>query len=270
MPSIPAADNLDSSIWTVSDVLAGLRVRDLKRRLQLTHGYTVAQLDRLQFKSDLIDAIIKEETNPAAKNAKIAAAERVKNFFPGLGDEYFSLIVTAVVVVVLVVMDFTLEGGGPISAFIILPFQAYVAERKQIYKRVSKASFLALLLLGVLVALDLLSTWIRATVVVGWVLPRSIYYRIYPFLFPMPNLRISTSMLMPAGGGGGGGGGYGINIFPIISGKIIGWIESRVKEGIAMAVERGESAGMGAGGGGGGEKKKKKKRRPVVYEDDID
>ena len=62
----------------------------------------------------------------------------------------------------------------------------------------------------------------------------------------------------------------GINIFPIISGKIIGWIESRVKEGIAMAVERGESAGMGAWEGGGGEKKKKKKRRPVVYEDDID
>ena len=31
-----------------NDVLAGMRVRDLKRRLQRHHGYTVQALDKLQ------------------------------------------------------------------------------------------------------------------------------------------------------------------------------------------------------------------------------
>lgn len=102
---------LDSSIWTVSDVLSTMRVRDLKRRLQLTHHYTVKQIDKLMSKQDLINAIIKEETTPKSSTAKgAAAAETVKKFFPGKGDDSFQLIVTLVVIIILIIMDLYLEG----------------------------------------------------------------------------------------------------------------------------------------------------------------
>ncbi|GMH57408.1 hypothetical protein TrLO_g12686 [Triparma laevis f. longispina] len=267
---------LDSSIWTVSDVLSTMRVRDLKRRLQLTHHYTVKQIDKLMSKQDLINAIIKEETTPKSSTAKgAAAAETVKKFFPGKGDDSFQLIVTLVVIIILIIMDLYLEGGGPLSSFILTPFYSWYYQRRQLSKRIFKYQALrGLFLFCCLILLDLLNTWIRLTVVSGWVLPRSIYYRVAPFLFPMPNLRISTNMLLPANAAEKGGG-YGINMFPAVASWFIRDTEFYVKEWIAGAVEgkkfymkmkKKEARKEGGKEGGGGEKKKKKKK--VMYEDD--
>ena len=206
-------------------------------------------------------AILHEETKPSSSQQPPSqATETIKKFFPGYGDDYFALILTTLALLTLLTLELTLETGGPLSHFIALPLKEYFQERT-LNLQVSKRSKLAIFLLFILSLLDFINLWIRITVVAGWVVPRKYIYIVYPYLFPMPNFRVSTDMLSQGGGGGGGSGGYGINVFPLISGKVIGWLQEWIKEGIAFAVSK----------CGGGEKvKTKKKKKKKIYEDDSD
>ena len=81
-------------------------------------------------------------------------------------------------------------------------------------------------------ALDFATQWIRLSVILGWITPRTAAIR--KLFFPLPSLPVDPAMAI------GATSGYAINVAPMVLTYLLGWARDRCGRMIAarMAAAR--------------------------------
>jgi len=200
---------------TLSDIeISDLRVRDLKRRLARSHGYSAEDLGRMLDKKDLMAALSKEETK---LRIKYRNEQRRKMFWRGL----FIAIMCVVAVV-----------GWPlwvqVSEVAAVNWQVYYdRKRHEISQCIEFRSIkgaIGVILLGVL---DGLRFWLSSTVLLSWFLSSDSPYRRY--MFPIPSLPIRPGQFMGEKVANGPLGRYGMNLAPMAITWCMGFVRGKVE-----------------------------------------
>ena len=272
------------------EVLSTYRVRDLKSLLQRRYNYKVSDLDHLFYKSDLVNAIVREEGLLGATTAGGSGnwMERVVEYTTYNADGVY---VTLAVLVLTVLITFT-----PLCRYVATSLRLWMDSLALVFNNTwNEGSYLGFTLLPIIITVDLSSAWLRGTILLGWVTPRRYAVSINPYLFPTPNLSFDAASIVnganprgrEGGFGEGVGGALGFNVAPMLLGWIFGWFRGRLEGWIGWDVKRcrekrrrrekeerrkgGKGPGWGPGGTGEEEEGGKNKRRPrKVYEDDLD
>jgi len=179
--------------------VSGLRVRELKRRLALHHGYDNQELAQMLDKTELIHALSFEEHK--AHQKYVEAHKRLQTRRG---------IVVALLCILVVWMWPLISHAWEVASINFVVYtdrKRYEARRCWEYR--SPRAILGVLLMFVL---DGLQLWLSASVLLSWVLPKNKYF------FPIPNLTVRPAALLAASSGGSPGplGQYGFNMGPMI------------------------------------------------------
>lgn len=193
------------SIHEVSD----LRVRDIKRRLSRTHGYSAEELGRILDKKELIQMLAFEE-----EKLRLQHEDSARRIVMQHG-------VVGCIVAALVILCWPLFSHAYEVAMI--NFVVYTDRKKLELKRClelqSYQGMLGVFLMGLL---DLLQIWLTASVVLSWVMTST-------YFFPIPRLTLRPAQFMGGEVASSSMANYGINVGSILvtygMRYVYGWIE---------------------------------------------
>lgn len=168
-----------------------LRVRDIKRRLARTHGYSAEELAKMILKKELVEALAFEE-----EKVRLKLQDDLQRFL------FWKSVLLAVICVVTVMCWPLIQQGFEVAA---VNFVVYTDRKKLEARRCwelkTKWGMLGVICMFII---DLLQAWLTVSILLSWVM-RSKYF------FPTPNIPIRPAQFM-------GGpmekafGGYGINV----------------------------------------------------------
>jgi hypothetical protein len=174
------------------DDVAGMRVRDIKRRLAREHGYSAQELGRILLKKELVEALAWEEEKIRLRQQ--AALQR--------------LILQRGVILSIVAVGVSLCWPLLQQAYevVLVNFVVYT-DRKKLEARKSWELKTKLGMLGValMFVIDILQSWLTLSMLMSWVMKKN---RLF---FPVPSIPIKPAQFL-------GGpmekafGGYGINV----------------------------------------------------------
>ena len=200
---------------TLSDTeISGLRVRDLKRRLARSHGYSAEELGRMLDKKDLMAALSREESK---LRIKYRNEQRRRLFWNGL----FVAIMCVIAIV-----------GWPlwvqVSEVAAVNWQVYYdRKRHEISQCVEFRSVKGGIGVVLLAILDGLRFWLSSTVLLSWFLSSDSPYRRY--MFPIPSLPIRPGQFMGDKVANGPLGRYGMNIAPMAITWCMGFVRGKIE-----------------------------------------
>lgn len=195
-----------------------MRVRDIKRRLARTHGYTADELGRILDKKELIQALTAEEMKDRQKEIdKIQRALLIRG------------ILVAVAVVVLVM-------GWPVWAHLMevasVNWVVY-SDRKRLEasRCIEYRSILGMMGVLMMAILDLIQLWLTASVLLSWVMTSR-------YFFPMPSLPVRPAQLMGEKVANGPMGQYGINVAPMAISWSLRFLQGRLESWTGKALSQ--------------------------------
>lgn len=200
-------DAFPSQTSTLSiDEVSKLKVREIKRRLALTHGFAADELGRILDKKELVETLAFEE-----EKIRLGEEAEVKRFLLKRG------IIVALVSVVVVMCWPLFQHAFEIAH---VNFAVYTDRKRHETSRcIELQSYKAMIGVFLMFVMDLLGMWMTASIVLSFVMKSNKYF------FPYPNLPIRPAQLM-GGGMAQAFGGYGLNIAPMI----IRWLMRFVNE----------------------------------------
>jgi hypothetical protein len=176
------------SIQEVSD----LRVRDIKRRLTRTHGYSHEELEAILDKKELIHKLAYEEEKHRLEHERSARREVFKS---GL----FAAILTALVVLCWPLFQHAYEVAA-INVVVYVDRKTHEANRCLQLK--STKGMVGVLIMGIL---DVLSLWLSVSVLLSWVMTSK-------YFFPVPKLTLRPAQMMGGEVAKSNLANYGINM----------------------------------------------------------
>ena len=184
----------NNSLQTLSiDEVSALRVRDLKRRLARSHGYSAEELDRILDKKELIHALAFEE-----EKVRLQQEEQAKRALAWRG------VVAAVVAVLLVLCWPVLHHAGEVAH---VNWVVYTDRKKHEASRCvelkSWKGVLGVLIMGVL---DLMQLWLTSSILMSWLTTPKWWF------FPVPRLSLRPAAFMGGQIAQSPLANYGINI----------------------------------------------------------
>lgn len=179
-----------------------MRVRDIKRHLSRSHGYSADELARILDKKELISALAYEEEK--VRSAYHAALRR------SLTKQGFIFSVLAVLVVLCWPLIYQAYEIACVNVVVYYDRKKYEASRCWEVKSIAA-------LVGVIfmIILDLLQVWLSISIPLSWVLSR----KHAKYLFPTPSFPVRPGQFMGPEIAQSPVGKYGINVGPIV----IGW-----------------------------------------------
>jgi hypothetical protein len=202
------------SIQEVSD----LRARDIKRRLARHHGYSADELAKILDKKELIHALAFEE-----EKLRLTNEDQVKRALVKQG------IIVAVIAVVVALCWPLLTHAYEVAA---VNFVVYTDKKQYEAARCWELqSVEGMLGIVAMFVLDLLQTWLTASIVLSWVM-RSKYF------FPVPSLSIKPGQLMGGEVAKSSLGGYGINVGPMVITWTMRFVYTRLEAWTGRALVR--------------------------------
>ena len=223
----PTDENGDTlSLTEISD----LRVRDIKRRLARSHGYSAEELAKMILKKELVETLALEE-------------EKVRLKYDGDMQRalfWRGLVTTIICGLVLLCWPLLLQGYEVAMVNFVVYTDRKKLEARRCWELKTKWGTLGVTLMFLI---DLLQAWLTLSILLSWIIPRSKYF------FPTPNIPIRPAQFM-------GGpmekafGGYGINIGSMLVTWGLRFAHGQIERWTGQAL----SAAMRA------QKKKKKKK----------
>jgi hypothetical protein len=199
--------------------ISEMRVRDIKRRLARTHGYSADELGRMLDKKELIGALQKEEY-------------RIQRKYQ---DKYqrqvlFRTIITAIIAIVVVM-------GWPLWRHIIevaaVNWVVYTDRKKlelsKCFEYKTMQGFVGVFLMSIV---DGLQWWLTISVLLSWVTTSK-------YFFPMPSLAIRPGQFMGEKVANGPMGKYGMNIAPMAVRWAMGFVQGQLEKFTARALSKG-------------------------------
>lgn len=185
---------LQTQTLTMDDIRE-MRVRDIKRRLARTHGYSADELGRMLDKKELIEALSFEEHKDREKEL-----EKVKRYVIVRG------IIMALVAVVVVLgwpLWVQIYEVASVNLVVYLDKKRYEASRCM--ELGSIKGMIGVILMGIV---DTLQIWLSLSVLLSWFMSSK-------FFFPTPNLSVRPAEFMGDKVAKGPLAKYGLNVGPM-------------------------------------------------------
>ena len=200
---------------TLSDAeISDLRVRDLKRRLTRSHGYSPNELDRMLDKKELMAVLSKEETKLRTKYRNIQGRKLL----------WKALLIAIMCVVAIVGWPLWVQ----LSEVTAVNWQVYYdRKRHEISQCLEFRSGKGVVGVMLLAILDGLRFWLSLTVLLSWILPSASPYRRY--MFPIPSFPIRPGQFMGEKVANGPLGRYGMNIAPMAITWSMGFVRGKIE-----------------------------------------
>eukprot|EP00339_Tiarina_fusa_P010627 CAMPEP_0117079372 /NCGR_PEP_ID=MMETSP0472-20121206/56003_1 /TAXON_ID=693140 ORGANISM="Tiarina fusus, Strain LIS" /NCGR_SAMPLE_ID=MMETSP0472 /ASSEMBLY_ACC=CAM_ASM_000603 /LENGTH=253 /DNA_ID=CAMNT_0004806577 /DNA_START=35 /DNA_END=792 /DNA_ORIENTATION=- len=186
--------SFQSSTTLSMDQVRDMRVRDIKRRLSRSHGYSADELGRILDKAELIQALSFEEHKERQKQKEQFQRALIIRGIVGT--------IVAVVVVVGWPVWTHLYEVASVNLVVYIDKRKYEASRCVELK--SMQGMLGVLLMAIL---DAMSLWLTVSVMMSW-------FTTSKYFFPMPNLPIRPAAMMGGEVAKGPLAGYGLNVGP--------------------------------------------------------
>lgn len=177
------------------DEIREMRVRDIKRRLARTHGYSADELGRMIDKKDLIQALSFEEHKEREKEL-----EKVKRYVIVRG-----IILALVAVVVMLGWPLWVQLYEVASVNLVVYVDKKKYEASRCIELGSMQGMLGVLLMGVV---DTLQIWLSLSVLLSWFMSSQ-------YFFPTPNLSVRPAQFMGEKVAKGPLSKYGLNVGPM-------------------------------------------------------
>ena len=202
------------TIYEVSD----LRVREIKRRLALHHGYSADELGRMLDKKDLIQEL-------AFAEEKLRREQETKS----QRDVAIQGIVAAVGTILVVFLWPLIRRAFEVAQ---INFVVFTDRKAHEWKRCSELRSLTALV-GVLVmgVLDILQVWLTASVLLSWVM-RSKYF------FPIPHIPVRPAQMMGGDIAKSPAANYGINVGSMAVTWVMRFVYDRVERWTGVEMVR--------------------------------
>ena len=216
-------DNPSRGTTLTFQQVSQLRVRDLKRRLARTHGYSAEELARILDKKELIQALAFAEHKLLLQQEEAVKRRVVKR---GL--------LTAVVLVLVVMCWPLLQQAYEIAAVNLVVY----TDRKKLEARRCWELRSRLGMLGVLVMfiIDMLSAWLTGSILLSWFVTRNKWF------FPVPSVSIRPAEMMGGHVAQTSLANYGVNVGPMAVSWILRFISGRVESWTGRALSGAQRA----------------------------
>ncbi|KAG7345920.1 hypothetical protein IV203_004987 [Nitzschia inconspicua] len=202
--------------WLSRPEISAMRVRDIKRRLARTHGYSADELAKMLDKQELISALWGEEYKEYQKG-KLKRQRQV--IIEGIW--------TALIGVVILV-------GWPLWKHVyevaMVNWVVYT-DRKllEIQKCRDYKSMAASIGVVLMIGVDVLQLWLSVSVLLSWVITSK-------YFFPMPTLAIRPAQFMGEKVAHGPMGRYGMNVAPMAITWTLRFLRTQVESYTAKAL----------------------------------
>ena len=177
------------------DEIREMRVRDIKRRLARTHGYSADELGRMLDKKELIQALDFEEHKDREKEL-----EKVKRYVIVRG-----IIMALVAVVVVLGWPLWVQIYEVASVNLVVYSDKKMYEARRCMELGSLQGMVGVLLMGIV---DTLQIWLSVSVLLSWFMSSE-------YFFPTPNLSVRPAEFMGEKVAKGPLSKYGINVGPM-------------------------------------------------------
>jgi len=195
-----------------------MRVRDIKRRLARTHGYSADEISRMIDKKDLIQALSFEEHKEREKEL-----ERVKRYVIIRG-----IIVALIAVVVVMGWPLWLQIYEVASVNFVVYTDKKRHEASRCIELKSLQGMLGVLLMGIV---DALQIWLSASVLLSW-------FTSSEYFFPTPNLSVRPAQFMGEKVAKGPLAKYGLNVGPMALTWAFRFIQGQLEAFTGRALSR--------------------------------
>jgi len=173
-----------------------MRVRDIKRRLQRTHGYGADEVSRMLDKRELINTLAFEEHKTRQRRIEKEKRRLLKRGIIGA-------LISVLVVMCWPLLSHAWE-AGTVNLVVFADRKKFEATR--CYELQSWSGFVGIVLMAVI---DLLQVWLRASVLLSWVMTSK-------YFFPIPSLTVHPARFMGGQVASGPMAKYGFNMGPMI------------------------------------------------------
>lgn len=177
------------------DEIREMRVRDIKRRLARTHGYSADELGRMLDKKELIQALAFEEHKDREKEL-----EKVKRYVIVRG-----IIIALVAVLVVLGWPLWVQIYEVASVNLVVYSDKKVYEARRCIELGSVQGMLGVFLMGIV---DTLQIWLSLSVLLSWFMSSQ-------YFFPTPNLSVRPAQFMGEKVANGPLAKYGLNVGPM-------------------------------------------------------
>lgn len=195
-----------------------MRVRDIKRRLTRTHGYSANELGRMLDKEELIQTLSFEEHKEREKEL-----ERVKRYVVIKG-----IILTLIAIVLVLFWPLWVQIYEVASVNFVVYVDKKEYEAKRCLELRSWEGILGVLLMGLL---DGLQVWLSVSVILSWFMSSA-------YFFPTPNLSIRPSHFMGESASRGALAKYGLNISPMVFTWSFRFLQGQLEKFTGRALSR--------------------------------
>lgn len=176
--------------------VADLRVRDIKRRLARTHGYSADEVARMLDKKELIQALAFEE-----EKVRLESEDEVKRKLVKQG-------IIVAVVVVLIGMCWPLIKYA--YEFASVNFVVFVDKKRYEATRCWELqSYWGMVGVSLMLIVELLQMWLTGSILLSWVMSSR-------YFFPTPKIPLRPAQLMGGEVASGPMGKYGLNVGPMV------------------------------------------------------
>mmetsp|Transcript_780 Transcript_780/g.1222 ORF Transcript_780/g.1222 Transcript_780/m.1222 type:complete len:373 (-) Transcript_780:304-1422(-) len=180
------------SMYEISD----MRVRDIKRRLARTHGYSADEIGKMLDKKELIEALSYEEYR--VKQAQDNATKRERMKFG---------IIAALSAISLVLFWPLLSHVFEVAH---VNFVVYTDRKKvECTRCLELKSMQGMVGIFLMFVLDFLGLWLSTSVILSWVMTSK-------YFFPVPSLPIRPAAMMGGQVAAGPLAKYGLNVGPMV------------------------------------------------------
>lgn len=200
------------------DEVRELRVRDIKRQLARSHGYSADELGKMLDKKELIQALSFEEHKERQKEK-----ERLNRFLVIRG-----IIVSLVAVVVVLFLPLwkqIFEVGH-------VNFVVYTDRKRHEASRcIELRSFEGVIGVLLMAILDILSFWLSASILLSW-------FTTSRYFFPTPSLPVRPAQFMGGKVASGPLASYGVNVGPMAVSWVLRYVAGKLEIFTGRALSR--------------------------------
>lgn len=209
--------NLTRSSYLTYEQVSNMRVRDLKRRLTLVHGFGADEVSSMLDKKELIQALAFEEEKIRLQQSAQFQRVAIKN----------TMIVIVLTIVVLLCWPMLRHVYEVASVNLLVYWDRKTLEATRCMELQTYWGILGVLLMGLV---DILQLWLTASVILSWVTTSK-------YFFPVPQLSVKPAALMGGELAQSKAANYGINMGSMAITWLLRFCNGRLQHwtGLAMA-----------------------------------
>lgn len=195
-----------------------MRVRDIKRRLTRTHGYSADEVGRMIDKEELIRALSFEEHKEREKEL-----ERVKRYVIVKG-----ILVTLIAIAVVLFWPLWVQMYEVASVNLAVYKDKKSYEAKRCFELGSFEGMVGVLSMFLV---DMLRIWLSVSILLSWVMSSK-------YFFPTPNLSVRPAQFMGEKVASGPLSKYGLNVGPMVLSYGFQFLQNQLEKFTGRALSR--------------------------------